>query len=41
VIAVKIVKSRSKDGQRDVIIVEKNIDDSSSDAGKNKDALMD
>jgi hypothetical protein len=38
---VKVVKSRSKEGQRDVIIVEKNIDDSSSDAEKNKDILID
>lgn len=41
VMSVTVVKSRSKEGQRDVIIVEKNIDDSSSAAGKNKDPLMD
>jgi hypothetical protein len=40
VMSVTVVKSRSKEGQRDVIIVEKNIDDSSSDAGKNKDRFM-
>jgi len=38
---VKVVKSRPKEGQRDVIIVEKNIDDSSPDAEKNKDISID
>jgi hypothetical protein len=40
VISVKVVKCRSKEGQRDVIFVEKNIDDRPPDAGKNKDPLM-